>query len=402
MKIAVITLDSPSWSAGASYTTALAQSLALVQERGTELAFVGATPYVLPNSIVRLPVERPDLSWKGKIIRHGSMLRDRAPLLPREMALRHRLGVADRSSPLVAANTWGADVVVPFVRGVPTLGMGTVGWIADFQHRRMPQYFSAGECRSRDQEFSSLAQRADRMLVSSAAVRADFAAFLPQHLHKVDVAHFPSLLAFEPPKSDDGARQRYGIPEKFALVINQFWAHKNHVAVVRSIADARSRGVDVPVVMLGRPDDYRDPANKTISTLLQTAASLGVRDLLWMLGEVTFAELLGLLRDSSLVVQPSRFEGWSTTVQDARALGKPVLCARTPTLLEQAPDARGFFDLDDASDLGATLAAVWPELRVGRDGLAEAAGRERELGVARGLGTVLLRACALAAGSHHR
>jgi hypothetical protein len=74
-----------------------------------------------------------------------------------------------------------------------------------------------------------------------------------------------------------------------------------------------------------------------------------------VLGEVPFEDLLSLLRCASLVIQPSEFEGWSTTVEDAIALGRPLTCSDIATHREQAPDA-AFFGVNDAATLAGYLA----------------------------------------------
>ena len=101
--------------------------------------------------------------------------------------------------------------------------------------------------------------------------------------------------------------------------MNQFWAHKNHEIV----PDALARAPGIPVVMVGRPADYRDRRNPSMSRLLQRIATAGVSDRVFLLGEVPFADLVSLLRVAAVVLQPSRFEGWSTTVEDAKAYTRP-------------------------------------------------------------------------------
>jgi glycosyltransferase involved in cell wall biosynthesis len=68
-----------------------------------------------------------------------------------------------------------------------------------------------------------------------------------------------------------------------------------------------------------------------------------------------------LIRASHAVVQPSRFEGWSSTVEDSRAFGKPIVISDIDVHLEQAPERGVFFPVGDVEALATTLAEVWEQ-----------------------------------------
>ena len=53
---------------------------------------------------------------------------------------------------------------------------------------------------------------------------------------------------------------------------------------------------------------------------------------------------------ANALLNPSRFEGWSTTVEEAKAVGTPMLLSDIAVHREQAPQAR-FFAPDDALSL---------------------------------------------------
>ena len=129
--------------------------------------------------------------------------------------------------------------------------------------------------------------------------------------------------------------------------------------------------------MTGMPADHRDARNTALSALLQQMAQADVRQDIWLLGLVELQELHALLRGAAVVLQPSLFEGWSTTVQDARALGRPVICSNLAVHREQAPDAFGFIDPNNAETLAALLAS-FSDFPPGPDHAKETVALEQE------------------------
>jgi glycosyltransferase involved in cell wall biosynthesis len=133
------------------------------------------------------------------------------------------------------------------------------------------------------------------------------------------------------------------------------------------LAQLKDSGVNVPLVMTGMPSDHRDPANKNFSALLQSIAAAGLNSQITILGLVPYSDLINLMRTAALIIQPSRFEGWSTVVQDAVALGRPLVCSNIAVHREQVPRALGFFDVDRADVLAELLEAHWSKMSPGPD-----------------------------------
>lgn len=273
-------------------------------------------------------------------------------------------------------------------------GIPLVGWIPDFQHLHLPDCFTAHDCRHRDEVYLAMAERCKRIMLSSHDVLADYRRFAPRFSHKASVHPFPSLFAFERPTGDPAlATAAYQLPPRFALVVNQFWAHKNHLVVVRALSLLRQRGKRPCVVFAGLPADFRDPTNATLSIVLQEIARHRLQDQLVLLGRVSFPELVSLLRSCALLIQPSRFEGWNTSVEDAKALGRPIACSDIGVHKEQAPSALGFFDVDDPAQLAELLDRHWEELQPGPNIAKEQEALDRGCAFAREHGTRLLEMC---------
>jgi glycosyltransferase involved in cell wall biosynthesis len=92
---------------------------------------------------------------------------------------------------------------------------------------------------------------------------------------------------------------------------------------------------------------------------MDMARDLDVLDAFRPLGMVPSADLMGLMHHSIAVINPSKFEGWSTTVEEAKSMGKIIVLSDIPVHREQAPERAAFFDPEDAAQLADTLLGVW-------------------------------------------
>jgi glycosyltransferase involved in cell wall biosynthesis len=353
MKIGFLDRSDASWTAGASYTRSVVNALASALPADGELCVIGGQGGVsdLPAAVKAIRVE-------------GSQ------------------PTAKDIEAIVAQH--GIDVVLPVTELLtPETACARIGWIPDFQHRRLPQYFSEDQREQRDAHFELLLQSCDAMMFSSDAVLADFRELYPDFGGESATVHFASSLAWQPDAlvaDPTPVIEKYRLPRAFALVVNQFWRHKNHRVVIEAVAQARALNPNVRVVMVGMLSDSRDITNAHLSGIVRRLSTEKLFANISLLGEVPFEDLLSLLRCASLVIQPSEFEGWSTTVQDAIALGKPLACSDIATHREQAPGA-AFFGVNDAEALAAHLVQhEWNGCWQGNDAEARRLETERERG----------------------
>jgi hypothetical protein len=328
MRIGFLDRSDASWTAGASYTRSVVNALAGGLSADEELYVIAGQ-----GGVRDLPVGAKSIRVEGS------------------------QPTAKEIETIVAEHA--IDVVLPVTELLtPETACARIGWIPDFQHRRLPQYFSEDQRAQRDAHFELLLQSCDAMMFSSDAVLADFRELYPGFGGGSATVHFASSLAWQPDAlatDPTPVITKYRLPQAFALVVNQFWRHKNHRVVVEAVAQARAKNPDVHVVMVGMLSDSRDITNAHLSEIVRRLSTEKLFANISVLGEVPFEDLLSLLRCASLVIQPSEFEGWSTTVQDAIALGKPLACSDIATHREQAPDA-AFFKVDDAAALASHLA----------------------------------------------
>lgn len=237
-------------------------------------------------------------------------------------------------------------------------GVATLSWMPDFQHVHMPDMFSPEECAARDEAFERAARVSTRVILLSRAVQDDFRARLPQYVAKTrvlsPVTRVPSKIYDDDPRN---VLATYHLPEKFFYLPNQFWQHKNHERVFRAVKDLKDRGVSITVVCTGFPSDDRNIISFT--ALWEQLSRWNIRDQIIYLGLVPHEDVLRLIRQAICVVNPSRFEGWGITVDEARSIGKRVIASNLASHVEQNPDKALYFDPQDQKQLTHLLEEGW-------------------------------------------
>ncbi len=275
--------------------------------------------------------------------------------------------------PLTYDNQYNIGVALPIGKALGACRWA--GWIPDFQHRFMPQLFNGKEIAKRDSGIGALVEDARTIVFSSESAAADYRRFYPQASAVASVLHFYTLPNAAWLAGDPLAVQRqFHLPDRFFLVSNQFWQHKNHRAVFEALALLRERGIRPEVVCTGHPNDFRD--KDYFNSLLRQMHEFGVAGQVHVLGLIARAEQMQLMRRCLAVVQPSLFEGWSTVVEDARALGKRIVMSDIDVHREQNPKGGVCYPRESAEGLAAILAEWWEQLVPGPDLAAEAQAQE--------------------------
>lgn len=264
---------------------------------------------------------------------------------------------------------WLRDARVDvYSHGRPISGASvpTIFWLGDLQHRMQPHMFSRRDRWGREVAMRQGLRHASVVVASSETSRLESIDAFGAAAARVRVLRFATL----PTGGRAGVAgiigatalaERKGLPPRWIHLPNQFWKHKNHDVVV----DALALAPDVIVVATGPQHDFRHPGH--FDAVMRRAHARGVRDRFRVLGLVDEDAQLGLMRHAVAVLNPSWFEGWSTTVEEAKALGKRVILSDLAVHREQAPERAVFFPPDDAETLARALREAWEDERVDDD-----------------------------------
>lgn len=253
----------------------------------------------------------------------------------------------------------GVDVISHADLAVRHSGIKTIAWIPDFQHKYLPEFFSKAELSSRDAEFERMAECMDKVILSSETAKDDFIRYYPQYRDKAYVLHFAPVLDFDSLNQTSKIEEQYGVDGKFFFLPNQYWKHKNHKVVLQALRILKDEGKFVRVISTGNTSDYRAPGHfAEIETFIK---EYGLDDRYLILGMIPYADVQALAAYSLGYINPSLFEGWSTTVEEAKYRGKPILLSDLKVHREQAPSRGVFFNPNDPEDLAKKMWDMWQQ-----------------------------------------
>jgi glycosyltransferase involved in cell wall biosynthesis len=255
-------------------------------------------------------------------------------------------------------------------------GMRLLGWIPDFQHVHYPEYFSKKELKSRNWIFQNICGLSSRVLLSSKSAYEDFQDFAPGLIEKARIMHFvsqPNTAVLDPALTME-LDEKYRKYKKYYFLPNQFWKHKNHKVVFEAVKILKDRNRDITVLCSGSAGDYRNKRHH--DELLEYLRVNHLEENIRILGMINSADLFYLMRKGVSVLNPSLFEGWSTTVEEAKSLGKNVILSDIPVHREQNPPGGVFFNPHDAEELATVLDRKYKEHPGGPDFAMESAAKE--------------------------
>jgi glycosyltransferase involved in cell wall biosynthesis len=236
----------------------------------------------------------------------------------------------------------------------PRSSIKTLPWLYDFQFMHLPQYWTPKQIRWSEKRYNDACKHGHGLIVSSEDAHRDLRAFAPWCKKPAYVMPFVSNpVDFSRLPTEEAMREKYALPERYFHLPNQFWSNKNHRLVIDALALLKQRGVDATIVCTGKTFDARMPQH--FDQLMAHCEQQGVVDRFRVLGMVPHADLQGLMAHAWAVINPSRFEGWSTSVEEAKTLHKRLLLSDLPVHREQAPRTARFFGVDDVQGLASHI-----------------------------------------------
>lgn len=358
IRVAFLNLGSLEWAGGLHYLRNLLHAISVLENKKIE-------PYVFVGNKVDEKLIEP-INHYAKVVRSSIIdkrsigwfvwkiifLLTGSNCVLNWLMARHNIQVVSHSG------IWG--------RGMP---FKVINWIPDFQHLHLPAMFSGKEIAARNSDFAKVIRNSDCVVVSSADAGGDLDKFMPGYESKIRVLNFvsqPKLTCCEPDKNlQQAIEERYSFKGKFFYLPNQFWRHKNHQVVFEAVNILKKGGLEILILCSGHMDDYRNKDH--VKELQEYIRIHHLEDNIRLLGLIEYSDVFTLMRYSIAVINPSLFEGWSSTVEEAKSIGKGMVLSNINVHREQNPPASEYFDPDNAGELAGILKKYWNEKEGGPD-----------------------------------
>ncbi len=247
----------------------------------------------------------------------------------------------------------------PFFREVKRGNIININWIPDFQHKYYPDYFTSEELNRRDAKCIAISKSDMPVIFSSNDCLNDFNKF---YCNNKDNAYVVPFVSFIEPDIEAVKGKEMKIISKYnlsnsiyAVIMNQFWQHKNHIVVFQALEKYYSDNPEsnFRFVFTGQMDDYRNP--DYIDSLKKIVENPKVAPHIDILGFIDRSEQITLMKNAAFVIQPSLFEGWGTVVEDAKVLDKTILLSDIPVHREQMNEKCILFDPHDPTALAELI-----------------------------------------------
>ena len=190
--------------------------------------------------------------------------------------------------------------------------------------------------------------RAERLIAISESARDDAACYVGFPSSRIDVAYpvaepcFRPMRPHEVERATADLRRRVPLPPRYALTVSHLHHTKNLNTLLRgySLVPPAVRR-ELPLLVCCHLDEHGSAYVRRI------AEGLGIGDDVALTGLVSDDELAALYNGATLVVHPSRYEGFGLPVIEAMHCGTPVVTTTASSLPEVAGDAAVLVDPDD-------------------------------------------------------
>lgn len=218
----------------------------------------------------------------------------------------------------------------------------TIFWMPDLQHKFLIENFSKKEIRKREKSIKYNVQNCQGILLSSETERKKFLKIYQTDDKKTFKLNFvPQSFAPNQIINKKTLIKKYKLADAWIHIPNQFWKHKNHLNLLEAISKI-TLPTQPQFVFTGELKDYRN--KDYIHAIRKKMVESEVRPKIKILESIPLEHVHSIMFHAIAIINPSFYEGWSTTVEEAKNYGKRILLSNIEVHKEQNPNRCQFFD----------------------------------------------------------
>ena len=230
-------------------------------------------------------------------------------------------------------------------------------WIPDFQYFYYPKNFSFKNRVMKNISNVFCAIHSSKIILSSKDVKKDIKRVSAGAYKKSKVNSF----VFDVPKKTnlvklDFLKKKYKIKNKYFYLPNQYWLHKNHLIVLKSLKQSIKKDSTILIVSTGFTDDHRSLNH--YEKIQNYISKNNLENNYKHLGVVPYNNVMSLMYHSVSLINPSKFEGWSSSVEQAKSMGKKVILSNINVHKEQNPTRGVYFNPNNYKELSSIMIKI--------------------------------------------
>lgn len=244
---------------------------------------------------------------------------------------------------------------------IPLYGFKNIVWYPDFQHLHLKKFFSKQDINFRNSLYKNYTLNGDIHIVSSKSSRVDLINFNKKNNLKkinINVLNFVPKINFEKIINFKKLKKKYRIEKNYTYVPNQFWVHKNHITLFKSLEILKKKSKHIQLILTGSSKDHRN--KEYFKMLFDYVLKKKIDSSIKYLGVIPYDHAMSLLYYCRLLINPSLFEGWSSTVEEGKILNKKMLLSNIDVHKEQTNKNVVFFKKRDFNDLARQILKTKP------------------------------------------
>lgn len=234
-------------------------------------------------------------------------------------------------------------------------------WIPDFQYLHLPKLFTFKYKIFKKINLFLYSRHAYKILLSSNNAKKDLNRISNIPSNKIFVNKF--VFSIKNPKYLPKISQlikKFKIKKNFIFLPNQYWVHKNHISVLKALKKIGIKTLEkykIQIISTGHNTDYRDLNHfKNLNHFIMINK---LTKFYKYLGLIKFDEVLSLTYYARSVLNPSLFEGWSSTVEQAKSYQKHLILSNIGVHKEQNPKYCSYFSPKNFEKLGTIILNVY-------------------------------------------
>ena len=232
---------------------------------------------------------------------------------------------------------------------IPLTNVKNISWFPDFQLFFLKKNFTNKEILRRDKLYNSYIFNSDILLVSSKDSMKHLKIFNNKITKPIEILNFVPNIDFKKITNFSKIKNKYLINDNYFYIPNQFWPHKNHKILIKVAKYLKKKKINLIFVFSGKIQNA--PNNYSFEEFNQKLKKYNLESYFTHLGMIPYKDVINLIYYSRALINPSYFEGWSTTVEEAKILNKKMILSNLDVHKEQGLKSTQYFNPNDYKKL---------------------------------------------------